>query len=162
MPVKVTTNFTPLMRHMLDAATKSAAGRLALDGEELFKQPIEHFENHYAEAQHGQAEMKGPRVVTWAGLESVVPDMASVPLVYLLNFGTEIRHAKLSEDWQSQTYPFTLGSQPGTGRVVFIGKEYEGQGIVERRWDLEVQKELQRKAPDTVSKSLRAWLQFFR
>jgi hypothetical protein len=77
---------------------------------------------------------------------------------YWLNYGTSVRHAKLSNDWSSKTKVKTLGNFGGSGRVLFVRKKYEGRGIAARQWDTLIQQkymdefaiEMQRMAEESV------------
>lgn len=56
-----------------------------------------------------------------------------------LNEGTEVRYAKLSEDWESKTVPGILTSLPGAGRVTKIDPSNPSPGIEAREWTEEIE-----------------------
>lgn len=58
-----------------------------------------------------------------------------------LNFGTRVRYAILSSDWQSKTTPGFLGSGPGSGRVVKIDINNPQPGIEARDWSVIIMKD---------------------
>jgi hypothetical protein len=81
---------------------------------------------------------------TWAsgtGFEINVKDdykieVATSEKPYLfVNFGTKVRYAQLSPDWQSKTKPGQLPSSAGKGRVLYIDKSKPKPGIKARRFD---------------------------
>lgn len=51
-----------------------------------------------------------------------------------LNFGTSVRYAQLSEDWESKTVPGRLRTGQGAGRVVRIDVNNPQPGIEARGW----------------------------
>lgn len=53
---------------------------------------------------------------------------------FWLNYGTRVRYAILSSDWQSKTTPGELDSGEGGGRVVKIDMDNPQPGIEARKW----------------------------
>lgn len=57
-----------------------------------------------------------------------------------IDWGTQVRHALLSSDWQSKTTVGSWTSGPGQGRVVAISKNFNFDGIQARHWTLRAYK----------------------
>lgn len=60
-------------------------------------------------------------------------------VMYWLNYGTDVRHAKLSKDWVSKTAVRSLSSGGGNGKVLFVSSRYKAKGITARLWDEVIQ-----------------------
>ena len=52
-----------------------------------------------------------------------------------LNFGTSVRYATMSGNWQSKTKPGRLQSGAGRGQVVRISRMHPRPGIKARKWN---------------------------
>lgn len=69
------------------------------------------------------------------GVADTHPTGANAKKWYYLQFGTSVRYARMSKDWQSHTAPGTLRSGPGAGRVIQRGARAGAQpGIQARMW----------------------------
>lgn len=75
---------------------------------------------------------------------------------YWLNYGTRVRHAMLSKDWQSKTLvPGSLGTNtPGAGEVLKISKKFHYPGIEARRWDQVIRKKMKNSFPRGISRAI--------
>lgn len=78
---------------------------------------------------------------TGAGLSIGMEGGRGVDKWTFLNFGTRVRYAILSSDWQSKTTPGFLGSGPGSGRVVKIDINNPQPGIEARDWSVIIMKD---------------------
>lgn len=56
------------------------------------------------------------------------------PYIFI-NFGTRVRYAQLSPDWQSKSTPGQLPSGPGAGRALYIDTSKPKPGIEARHFD---------------------------
>lgn len=61
------------------------------------------------------------------------PDKA-VPKWFWLSFGTSVRYATMTPDFQSKTRPGTLKNRKGKGGVLFIDRSKPRPGIEARLW----------------------------
>lgn len=69
------------------------------------------------------------------GVADTHPTGANAKKWYYLQFGTSVRYARMSRDWQSKTTPGNLRSGPGQGHVIARGAKAGAQpGIQARGW----------------------------
>ena len=75
---------------------------------------------------------------------------------YWLNYGTRVRHAMVSEDWESKTkVPGSLGTNTmGAGEVLKISKKFHFPGIEARRWDQVIRKRMKNSFPRGISRAI--------
>lgn len=71
-----------------------------------------------------------------------------------LDEGTAIRHAILSDDWVSKTWPGRFVSGAGQGRVVAIDANYPGAGIEPRDFSEQIAKEMEKTFADDIQKAI--------
>jgi len=67
-----------------------------------------------------------------------------------LDEGTSVRHAILSDNWQSKTQPGFLDARGGQGHVVAVNKNYLGKGIDPREFAEQIAKEMEKTFADDI------------
>jgi hypothetical protein len=82
----------------------------------------------------------------------------SDPIYYFLNFGTRVRYATMSDDWQSKTVPRLIASRQGSGRVLYVRTDRPRPGIKARHFDEEIAKKWNKLLPGIVERMILAEL----
>lgn len=69
-------------------------------------------------------------------------------IYYYVNFGTEVRRARLSQGFMPKTAVGVIGSVAGSGGMVAVSKKFNFPGIKARRFDLAIIKRIALELPE--------------
>jgi hypothetical protein len=125
----------------IDAVEKAAIAELSHQGEEilkLFNQTTKNWDKGKFSGFTKVAEVNTNEAKVTVGTDDRI--------YFVINGGTAERYAIMSGDWQSQTAPRVLGSQPGQGKVLARGRRLVPNpmpGIEARHFDEEIVKQRQ-------------------